>query len=822
MTAPASNQELDSAAQRRTGAALPANSGSNGGADETTWAQQHRASVSERLEHLIHRLHWDRILRAAWGEEEAFGHLFLLYPVFMMAGAIWWFTAPVDPSFVGIGAWSAVLLPLLVVTRHGPAIGRLPVLLSAFFLAGAISASLQTARVETVILDGPVSTTVTARVREVEMREEGRWRYTVDILKTERPRLRRPPSSALLGLRGQGEAFLPGTLIKGLARLQPPAGPALPGLNDFAFDSYFKGVGAIGGFLGRPQLITQAPATGAASTFSDILATVRTAINRRILSVLPGDTGAFASALVTNDTAAFSKDGLEALRLSGLAHVISISGLHMVLAAGISFIGLRMAFSLFPGFIQTQPVKTYAAFGAIVTSGLYLLISGMPVSAERSFIMLAIAMGGVIAARNVLTLRSVAIAAFVILVLSPSSVLGPSFQMSFGAATALVSGYTLWRLRPIELRRLSGLPHYKLVLPAVRSVGAVMLTSQIAGLATAIFSVAHFHRLTLLGMLGNVAAMPFISIVVMPAGFLSVILMPLGLDWLPLQVMGLGLRATLAVARFVSGLGGDIVTGQMDGWVLPVVSAAFILAILPHSRLFRSLGAVLFAGSLVAVILLGRPPRPDMVVAETADLTGIVTGNRLVANTARPSSFIMDQWVRALALRGVGPPEKETPLVLARPGPKTMLTDADAWKVEDAMEAAGQKVAPGGFLCAGRDWCIGKLANGILVATFSDVAFQDAACRQSAIAIVSRYLRSPTCGPGEALLFDRNALRQRGALAIYISHQAAEPGSSIPSIDDRRPFRIVGALDGRNRPWLRHRYYDWRSNSYDAPAARDQ
>ncbi len=271
-----------------------------------------------------------------------------------------------------------VLLPLVFLTRHMAPLVHVPVRLAFFVLAGALAASLQTARSQTVVIDSPISTTITARVIDVEMREAGRWRYTVEILKTEKPRLKRPPTAALLGVRGQGASFPPGTIIKGLVRLQPPAGPALPGLNDFAFSSYFNGIGAIGGFMGAPRAVDVAqprPSTFAGG-FEDWLSSVRSAINQRVLSVLPGDTGAFASAMITNDTAAFSKEALEALRISGLAHVYSISGLHMVLAAGISFVGLRMIFSLFPGFIQTRPAKVYAALGAITASGLYLLISG--------------------------------------------------------------------------------------------------------------------------------------------------------------------------------------------------------------------------------------------------------------------------------------------------------------------------------------------------------------------------------------------------------------------------------------------------------------
>jgi ComEC/Rec2-related protein len=742
----------------------------------------------------------------------------------MIVGAVWWFSAVSDPSPVRLVAWATVLLPCHYLVRRQPALVRLPLRLATFVLLGAAASWLQTLRAETVVIDGPVSTTVTARILDVEMREEGRWRYIVEVLKTESPRLKRPPSAALLGLRGRVEAFPPGTVIRGLVRLQPPAGPALPGLNDFAFDSYFRGIGAIGGFLGQPVVLVDhhdPRQSSVLAAFADGLSSLRSAINQRVLSVLPGDTGAFASALITNDTAAFSKEGLEALRISGLAHVISISGLHMVLAAAISFVGLRMAFSLFPGFIQLRPAKTYAAIGAIVTSGLYLLISGMPVSAVRSFIMLAVGMGGVLVARTVLTLRSVALAAMAILLVSPASALGPSFQMSFGAAAALISGYSLWRLRPVELSRLRGLPFYGTALPAIRAVGGVMLTSQIAGLATAIFSVTHFHRLTLFGTLGNVAAMPFISFVVMPAGFAAVLLMPLGLDYYPLRIMGLGLEATMWAAHQVSSLGGDITVGQLAPWALPLASAAFLASILPRTRPFRLAGASLFAGSLIVIVLFGPVRKPDLVIAETADMVAIVSGHELATNMPRPPAFIMDQWVRALVIRNVVKPQMTAAIALERQGARKPLTDADEWKVEDAMEEAGKAVRPGEFTCSARDWCIGRLLNNALIVTFGDFAFQGPACRQADIAIAAAFLRVPRCGEGEAMLFDRNMLRSRGALSVYIKRTgpSAAPGEAAsPS----PPFTIVGAIDGRNRPWNRHRYYDWRRNSYGTPFPNDQ
>ncbi len=379
----------------------------------------------------------------------------------------------------------------------------------------------------------------------------------------------------------------------------------------------------------------------------------------------------------------------------------------------------------------------------------------------------------------------------------------------------------MWRLRPAEFRRFEGLPFYATILPALRAIGGVMLTSEIAGVATAVFSVTHFHRLTLLGTLGNVAAMPFISFIVMPAGFLAVLLMPFGLDYYPLCIMGLGLEGTMAVARFVSSLGGDIVTGQMAAWVLPVSSLAFVLAILPHSRLFRVAGASLFAVTLALTILLGTARRPDMVIAETADLVGILSSNRLTINATRPASFIMDQWTRALAVKDLVKPDALPGLPLEREGARKPLTEPDEWKVEDedAMEAAGKQVETGRFLCSGRDWCIGKLAEGLLVATFSDFASRMPHAGRPR----SSSLRPSCASPHVSRARHNSSTAMRSGAAAHWQSISMRPEIAQRTEGSLQPtFRIAGALDGKDRPWLRHRYYNWRSDTYTQAFQPDQ
>ncbi|MDJ1634446.1 ComEC/Rec2 family competence protein [Rhizobium rhizogenes] len=282
------------------------------------------------------------------------------------------------------------------------------------------------------------------------------------------------------------------------------------------------------------------------------LAGLRNSIGDRIRRTLPGDTGAFAAALVTDERRAISEATTEALRTAGLTHIIAISGLNMALSAGIFYVGLRYVLSLFFGVAQAWPTKKIAAFGALVTVTAYYLISGFGVSAERAFIMMAIMLIAVLFDRPSISLRNVALSAIIILVLSPSQVLGPSFQMSYAATLALVSGYTLWTRRR---HRETVFSRFRILRPLFfisRFFGGIASTSFLGGASTAIFSIEHFHRLATYGLAANLAAVPIVSFIVMPFGMAAMLLMPFGLDAPFWQVTGKGLELVIGIATTVA------------------------------------------------------------------------------------------------------------------------------------------------------------------------------------------------------------------------------------------------------------------------------
>src|SRR5581483_2478473 len=214
-----------------------------------------------------------------------------------------------------------------------------------------------------------------------------------------------------------------------------------PGGYDFARDMYFQRIGASGYVLGAIKKAEAPVAPGLWLRYAAFIDGLREAIDKRIRSVVPGDKGAIASALITGKRDAISTPVNDAMYISSLAHVLSISGYHMAVVAGIVFFVIRAGLALIPSFASRHPIKKWAAGVALIAAAFYLLLSGAEVATQRSFIMIAIVLIGVMADRQALTFRTLTVAAFGVMLLAPEAVVHPSFQMSFAATLALVAAY---------------------------------------------------------------------------------------------------------------------------------------------------------------------------------------------------------------------------------------------------------------------------------------------------------------------------------------------------------------------------------------------
>ncbi|MGE7369286.1 ComEC/Rec2 family competence protein [Neorhizobium sp. NPDC001467] len=631
-------------------------------------------------------------------EEQAHGRIFLLLPVLIGTGAILWLTAPTEPPLaIVIGAFCCSLVISLAL-RSQTSLLRYVAPAAALVLSGMSLAAFEDWRRATVVLDQPVTTVVTGVVEMREASVNGRWRYVLAVEATTTPTLRRQPERVVVLSRLPEPVFRIGDRISGRARLSPPSGPALPGLADFAFAGYFDGVGAIGFFYGAPALVGGKVEPTWAQMLERTVFTWRSTIADRIRQTVPGDAGAFAAAIVTDERRAISAETTEALRLSGLAHIVAISGLNMALAAGIFFVGLRSLFGLMPAFAQAFPVKKLAAAAALVMATGYYLISGFGVSAERAYIMMAIMLIAVFFDRPAISMRNVALSALIVLALSPSEILGPSFQMSFAATVALVAGYSAWsRGRADD----DDPPWRPAALKPVFAVGSlfagVFVTSLIGALSTAIFSIDHFHRVATYGLAANLAAMPFVSFVVMPFGLIAMLLMPVGLDGPFLQVMGTGLDGVIIIAKTVAGWGGDVSVGRQPAAFLPVATLGFLVLTLPRTRL-SVIGLPVVAAALLLSWQARREPAPDLLVSEDASLVAILNAGEVAASRTRPPNFIYAQWKHALSLPQATPP---TLLDVSEPGAsKAVAIQSRAFEPRpqrptDVRKAPAQEATPG-------------------------------------------------------------------------------------------------------------------------------
>ena len=748
-------------------------------------------------------------------EERAFGHDFLFIPVSIGCGAVLWFSLDATPSPVILIATFLFVAVLALFVRYKAGIAAAVCGPFAFLLLGMLLADLETRRAGTVVLDTPVTTTITGTVARREVDARGYWRYVVDLTATADPTLSRPPQRISVLSRGGGEPIALGATLRGKVRLSPPSGPALPGLNDFAFTSYFRGIGATGFFYKSPDALVSPvgdarPDKGWLEWADMRLYGLRSAIAERIRTTIGGDAGAFAASIITDERQAISAETMEALRLSGLAHIVAISGLNMALASGIFFVGLRLAFSLFPAFAQRWPVKKIAAFAALLMTLAYYLISGFAVSAERAWLMMSVMLIAVLFDQPSLSLRNVAISALIILAFSPSEIMGPSFQMSFAATIALVSAYAFWSRWRTDRERLfiGRKPAWLKVAEMMGAViGGVITTSLIGGLSTAIYSAEHFHRVTTYGLFANLAAMPLMSLIVMPFALIAMLLMPFGLDAPFLKIMGYGMALVIEVANEVASWGGSAATGRPHGWFVGLASVGFLLLTLLRSRL-ALLGIPFLLVAFGVSAVTAYRDLPDLLIHEDGELVALVEDGKVSTTKARPQGFVYDQWQRALLL-----PEKTVPpdfingesmANTAGSDSRSKLSPEDMAVVVREMTAALKDAKAGVFTCRKDIWCVASAASGEWIVVLEDGRFAGKACDIADIVVVSRRTSFSQCRSG-ALLLSRDILRRLGSVEIDFANKREEGVAS----------GLRAAIAGTDRPWSQHRYYDWKSGRFD-------
>lgn len=548
-------------------------------------------------------------------------------PLALALGAAAYFAAPVAPPPI-------VWITLILLAFAGRWLGarnlwrvwpRWAVAALAWAALGYGAAGWRTWSVaEPMMADGDRTYQVTGWVAKLDPGS----RPAVTIAVSEIELLSPEATPARVRVRITGPVPSLGDGVTVLASLGPPPGPAAPGDYDFSRQSYFDRLGGTGFSYGSVS-----PAeveTRGLEHAHRAVAALRGAMADRIRSHAPDRRGGILAALVTGDRSGVTPDATEALREAGLAHLLAISGLHMALVGGGAFALASFLFALVEPWSRARDVRKPAACVALFSAAAYLLISGAPVSAQRAFIMLAVMFVAMLFDRRALTLRNVAVAAVIVLLLAPESLFEAGFQMSFAATAALIAAYEAVRARRLVVAR-----ERSVWAGSMRFLGGLSFTSLVAGAATGAFAAFHFNRMATYGMAGNLAAMPIFTIWVAPLTALGAVLTPFGLDGPAFKAAALGVGLILRVSEAVSNQAGSITPTHSGPPVcLAIYSLGFVL-------LCAGRGAVRASGlaaMALAWAIWAGAPRPVLWVSDTAVVAG-AGGGTLYATDLRRSRY---------------------------------------------------------------------------------------------------------------------------------------------------------------------------------------
>jgi competence protein ComEC len=553
-------------------------------------------------------------------------------PVFMGTGVLCYFALRMEPPlWLGIAVAIPATCCVLLLRRHD--VLRAVAIILAAASIGFTAAQFATARA----LPQPVlprhATILTGLVRSVELFPEGR-RIGLEAVRLDggdeqqrwvRIRLK----------KGDSQAIATGDTVRLRVLVRPPMPPAYPGAWDLQRDAWFSGQGGSGYALGPLERIAETPPRGPLR----LVQRLRETIAQHISAVVPGAAGAVSITLLTGITTGIPPPDHEAFRASGLAHLLAVAGLHIGIVMGWTLAFARLAFSASEYASLHWPTKKLAALAALAVGGGYMVLTGMHLPIVRSFAMACLYTVAVLAGRRAISLRGLALAAMVLILLEPEQVPGVSLQMSFSAVLALISGYEV--LRP-ALRALHGSGARRRRFAS--HLAALALTSALAGTASAPFAAYHFGRIQIYFVVANMIAVPLTALWVMPAGLIALLLLPFGLDWLAFVPMGWGADAILYVARTTAAWpSATINVPHMPPWGLAVTGIGIAWLGLWRSRL-RLVGVpVIMLG--LASLLLVRPA--DLMVSEDARLIGVRVQNAVyLQHQTGASRFTRDAWLQ--------------------------------------------------------------------------------------------------------------------------------------------------------------------------------
>ena len=518
------------------------------------------------------------------------------------------------------------------------------------------------------------------------------------------------------------KGLAPGATISLRARLMPPPPMALPGSHDFARDFWFRGIGASGRSIGGVEIVRAATPTG--------ISGIRARLDQHIREELPGSAGTVATAFATGDQNAISDEDADAMRRSGLAHLLSVGGLHITAAVGLAMLLTLKLLALSERLaLRFNLVLVAAAAGAVAGIG-YTILTGSQVPMLRSCIAALIVLAGIAIGREAISLRMLAVAALIILAVRPESVTGPSFQLSFAAVGSIVALHSTRWARRRFMRRDEGWGSR-----IVRGGANLLITGLVVELAVMPFAMFHFHKAGIYGVLANIVAIPLTTFVILPLEFAALLLDAVGLGAPMWWATAQSIDFLLWIARTVAASTRMATIGDMPAWTLAVITLGGLWLGLWTSPM-RLAGLAPIAIGVVGAMLT---PRPDLLVTGDGRHLAIVENGvpRLLRDRA-------GDYVRTLFA-------------------EVAAYDGDPHELDESSTGSCSRDACMATISGdGRTWTI--LATRTAQKLDWDPLTR--ACAQSDIVVSDRWLPRG-CMP-RWLKLDRDSLGRTGGVAVYL------------------------------------------------------
>lgn len=560
-------------------------------------------------------------------------------PFWLGAGVAAYFLMPFEPPLAL--AWGLILfLPLLWMARHH--LRGLALVMALLAIALGFCAGIgQTARVRAPVLAKPLAAVpVEGRVRDIVI-DGKRQKLTLDeVVIDDLPAARTPERIRVSASLGAQEIGI-GQRIAARATLDAPSRPVLPGGFDFGRYFYFRQIGGIGYVL-PPVTVIPAPRTDSpARAVQEWMTRQRLALTRFLMAALPEPANALAVAYVTGDQSAVSETLQQEMRAAGLSHILAISGMHMTIVCGIVYFMVRLLLALLPWAALRYDIRKPAALLALLSGGMYLWLADFPISAVRAYVMIAIFFTAILAGREADGLRSLALAAIFILLVQPSSLLEPGFQLSFAAVLALILYYRWWSAR----RERDSWERAGWRRRAFEYFSGIMLSSIVAGAATAPIAAYHFHQFSSYGLLANTVCIPLVSFIVTPTLMLALALAPFGMESPFLEIVNEGFEVMAWVAASAAELPGAMLTVPplTSTGVAVMILGGFLLLL--HGQRWKFAGGALVLAGLSSALLYTPP---DMLISADARAIALRSGDTWQLLKGTPRNFAVKEWQMAL------------------------------------------------------------------------------------------------------------------------------------------------------------------------------